>query len=80
MQSKRHLSSRNDQFIAREAIYKGISFINQCKYCVFCENPAKLFIASRHSYRGAGGLLDELRRGEALLGGLVEWESYRPKV
>ena len=26
-QSKRHLSSRNDRFIAREAIYKGISFI-----------------------------------------------------
>ena len=52
-QSKRDLPLRNDRFIAREAIYKEISFINQCKCCVFCENPAKLFIASRHSYRRA---------------------------
>ena len=53
-QSKRDFSLPNDRFIAREAIYKEISFINQCKCCVFCENPAKLFIASRHSYRREG--------------------------
>ena len=52
-QSKRDFSLPNDRFIAREAIYIGISFTNQCKYCVFCENPAKLFRAIRHSYRGS---------------------------
>ena len=77
-QSKRHLSSRNDRFIAREAIYKGISFINQCKYCVFCENPAKLFIASRHSYRGGRWRLRcmfQLRRHLLGRGGKVAPQS-----
>ena len=60
-QSKRDFSLPNDRFIAREAIYKEIFFINQCKCCVFCENPAKLFIASRHSYSGTQGVRNNHR-------------------
>ena len=84
-QSKRHLSSRNDRFIAREAIYKEISFINQCKCCVFCENPAKLFIASRHSYRRAvrppsGGFLVERHNRASIERVSNAFESFRPGI